>query len=63
MKLPPNTKELIEALERASKPYPFLDPEYEILVIEESEKPIIIMNKEEYAKLWEKITGAPYKED
>ena len=52
-----NLKEAIKALEKAAKPYPFLDPEYNILVVEESEQPIIIMNKKEYNKLWEKIVG------
>jgi hypothetical protein len=52
-----NLKEAIKALEKAAKPYPFLDPEYNILVVEESEQPIIIMNKREYNKLWEKIIG------
>ena len=50
-------EEVIKTLENAAKPYPFLDPEYDILIIEESEKPIIIMNTEEYNKLWEKIIG------
>jgi hypothetical protein len=53
---------LIRMLERAAKPYPFLDPDYDILILEESEKPLIIMNREEYNKLWEKITGAPIEE-
>ena len=52
-----NLKEAIKALEKAAKPYPFLDPEYSILVVEESEQPIIIMNKKEYDKLWEKVIG------
>jgi len=56
-----NLKEAIKALEKAAKPYPFLDPEYNILVIEESETPIIIMNKEEYEKLWGKVIGSPNK--
>ena len=50
-------EEVIKTLESAAKPYPFLDPEYDILIIEESEKPIIIMNEKEYNKLWDKIIG------
>jgi hypothetical protein len=52
-------KEIIKILEESSKSYPFLDPDYNILIVEESETPIIIMNKKEYGKLWEKVTGEP----
>lgn len=48
---------IIRRLEHAAKPYPFLDPDYDILILEESEKPFIIMNREEYNRLWEKVIG------
>lgn len=49
--------ELIEYLEELAESYPYLDPDYDILVLEGSKKPIIIMSPEEFIKLERRVLG------
>ena len=49
-------KELITLLESLAESFPYLD-DYDILVVEESQKPIIIMNPDEFLKVQRKIIG------
>ncbi len=57
-----NTRDFMKLLESLSKPIPFLDPDYRFVVIEESTVPIIVLNKKELSKLWEKVVGVPYED-
>lgn len=50
-------EDLIRFLERRAIPYPYLD-DFDILIIPESVKPIIVMNKFEFKKLEEKVCGS-----
>jgi len=50
-------EDIVKFLERRAIPYPYLD-DFDILVIPESTKPIIVMNKFEFKKLEEKVCGS-----
>ena len=49
-------KELITLLESLAESFPYLD-DYDILVVEESQKPIIIMSPDEFLKVQRKVIG------
>lgn len=48
--------ELILHLEGMAEPYPYLS-DFDILVIEESSKPILIMNLEEFRRFEDSVIG------
>lgn len=51
-------KEILLLLEESSVSMPYLDNDFEILVVEESEKPIIILNNKELSELWKRVVGS-----
>lgn len=54
-------KLVIESLEKSSKLIPYIDDEVEIIIIEESTKPILVLNREYYEYMEKKIIGEQEK--
>jgi hypothetical protein len=53
----PELRELLEVLESWSEFRPYFDPDFKILVLEESAIPIMIMNRKVFMELERKIVG------
>ena len=53
----PELKFVLELLEQSSEFRPYFDPDFKILVLEESEIPIMIMNSKIFKELERKIIG------
>ena len=52
-----NIEDLIKYLEDEAESYPYIDPDFDILILDCSNKPIIILSPQEFKKLEKKIIG------
>ena len=53
----PELKNILEVLESWSEYRPYFDPDFKILVLEESITPIMIMNRKVFMELERRIVG------
>lgn len=53
----PELKFVLELLESSSEYRPYFDPDFKVLIVEESEIPIMIMNRRVFDALERKIIG------
>ena len=53
----PELRWVLEMLEKRSEFYPYVDEDFKILILEESEIPMMVMNREVFEELKRRIIG------